>query len=93
MRDNPVVCRCSACEKPMHVEVPGWRLNALCFVVWMGFGLWLVQDWPVVAMLVVIAPLSIVWRLAENRTYHAFWRWRHPLRCQGGHAEPEPEPA
>jgi len=41
----------------------------------------------------VVIPLTALVAIAEDRLYHAWWAWRHPVRCQGGgHAEPESSP-
>jgi hypothetical protein len=92
---NPAVLRCSSCGAYMYSFHPkGWRfwwLQQILFQIVCWIVVWRINPPFVIGMpLVFVVGLAFV--TALRRGYHTYWRWRHPIRCQGGgHLKPMPQ--
>lgn len=93
---NPALLRCSACGAKMYrTQTTGWGgyLSYMTFQIIFWFCVWRLNPPFLIGigmLLVLLVPLM----MATDRTYHAYWRWRHPLRCDGGgHIVPAPSKA
>lgn len=91
---NYVLIHCTACGSKLYqrpstkrwafVDTLGWGLIAW-FVVWQ-------HHLPFFISFVFAVVLVFAWTIAVRRVVHAYWLWRHPLRCQGGgHLNPVPQ--
>lgn len=91
--DNPVIGRCSACEAKRYLW-PGGRYGLVLYMsswfVFCDLAVWRAGVSTLVGSLLVLA-VALPYGTAVRRTYYAYWRWRHPLRCGGGHLKPAPE--
>ena len=90
-----VVNRCSACEAPLYYAAwPKRWGDLLSLALWVAVCNWTFPDrMPILPMFALMIPMLVAWAMAENRIYHHYWLWKHPLRCGGGHVQPAPSAA
>src|ERR1044071_1674995 len=87
---NQTILRCSACGSCLRqywLRFSGW-VAGLQWMAYIGvlsvcneffFG-----DLPGMSFALFSLLFSYAFFLSVNRLYHAWWGWRHPVRCQGG---------
>lgn len=91
---NQVLMRCSACGAKLYSRPSTKRwawldMMAWCAMAW--FTIWR-HSFPVGASVLLFFVTMVAWNTAVNRLVHAYWVWRHPIRCQGGgHVAPLPQ--
>jgi hypothetical protein len=89
---NPVIARCGTCQAKMYLH-PRGKAAFVGLMAWLTLSYLTVWRFnpPFILGEAVLLVLAIPANIAANRTYHAYWRWRHPLRCDGGgHLKPAP---
>ena len=95
MFPNRILVVCGSCGAKMYQRARGlWYAGY--WVMWMAFVLGVLApidphaSWGVALLIGLV--FSFPFNIAYGRLYHAYWLWRHPLRCEkGGHAEPSVE--
>lgn len=92
---NLPVLRCSVCDAYMYRFRPkGWRWRLtehILFQIVACITVWRINPPPIIGILLVFV-IGLAFVTGFTRSYHAYWLWRHPIRCQGGgHLKPVPQ--
>lgn len=91
---NPVLLRCSACGSKLYQRPSTKRWAWVDMMVWCLMA-WLIiwrHNFPIGASIALFFVTLFAWSATVNRVVHAYWMWRHPIRCQGGgHVVPLPQ--
>lgn len=91
---NRPLIKCSACGSYLYQRPRAKRWifadrTACSLLLW--FTVW--RYGPSLIAIPLATILIIAWVLMTRRLIHAYWIWRHPLRCgEGGHLKPAPTP-
>lgn len=91
---NPILLRCSGCGSKLHMRPKGkWGVlerMIYAFAIWLAI---LRLDLPVGISIAFVVIFVFAWGSAVESLTHAYWTWRHPLRCDGGgHTKAVPQP-
>lgn len=91
---NQALAKCPACGNKMTKYAWSRSWIVVDMVLWICLlatvGLLYIAMTPL--NFVVIMTIGFFWNQGKTRLYHAYWMWRHPLRCEkGGHAAPVPD--
>lgn len=91
---NLILIRCSTCGSRLYQRPSTKRWRCADTMAW-AFVAWMVvwrHHFPHLVAIAFALVLLVAWMETVQRVVHAYWMWRHPLRCQGGgHFNPVPQ--
>lgn len=93
---NRLLIKCSACGAKLYMNPTTkrwWWADMMAWVLVAWFTVWRAAPHvSSVITLVMFFTSLFVWNMAVTRLVHAYFMWRHPIRCQGGgHFVPQPQ--
>lgn len=91
---NPMLIRCPACGSKLYSRPSTKRWAWVDTMVWCAMGWFIIwrHHFPVGYSVALFFVTLVAWNATVNRVVHAYWMWRHPVRCQGGgHVAPLPQ--